>query len=231
MEELRFGPITIRNKIVLRGFAELDRRFGVKEILDEEVFTKLAPTHLGFLSCFGGITFFIFLLQVVTGLLLMIYYVPDTQSAHKSVVAITNDIPFGWAVRGMHFWGANLMVVTVMVHMAKIYFSGIYKAPRELNWVTGVTLFLLTMGFSFTGYLLPWTQLSYWATVISTEAPGAMPVAGPITKALMLGGPDISQATLSRFFTVHVIILPLTTLAFLIGHFVQIRRQGISGPM
>ncbi len=231
MDELKLGPITLRNRLLLKGFEMLDKRFAIKEILDEEVFTKLAPTHLGIFSCFGGITFFIFLMQIMTGLLLMVYYVPDTQSAHKSVVAITNDIPFGWAVRGLHFWGANLMVLTVMIHMGKIYFGGIYKAPREMNWVTGVALFLLTMGFSFTGYLLPWTQLSYWATVIATEAPGAMPLMGPLTKSLMLGGPDISQVTLSRFFTLHVMVLPFAAFSLLVAHFLQIRRQGISGPM
>lgn len=231
MDELKLGPITLRNRLLLKGFEMLDRRLAIKELLDEEVFTKLAPTHLGIFSCFGGITFFIFLMQIMTGLLLMVYYVPDTNSAYKSVVAITNDIPFGWAVRGLHFWGANMMVLTVMIHMGKIYFGGIYKAPRELNWVTGVALFLLTMGFSFTGYLLPWTQLSYWATVIATEAPGSMPVMGPLTKSLMLGGPDVSQITLSRFFTLHVIVLPASALALLTAHFVQIRTQGISGPM
>ena len=231
MQELKLGPITLRNRLLLKGFALLDQRLAIKELLDEEVFNKLAPTHLGIFSCFGGITFFIFLMQIMTGLLLMVYYVPDTQSAYKSVVAITNDIPFGWAVRGLHFWGANLMVLTVMIHMGKIYFGGIYKAPRELNWVTGVALFLLTMGFSFTGYLLPWTQLSYWATVIATEAPGSMPVMGPLTKSLMLGGPDVSQVTLSRFFTLHVIVLPASAFALLAAHFVQIRTQGISGPM
>lgn len=231
MQELKLGPITLRNRLLLKGFEMLDRRLAIKELLDEEVFNKLAPTHLGIFSCFGGITFFIFLMQIMTGLLLMIYYVPDTQSAYKSVVAITNDIPFGWAVRGLHFWGANMMVLTVMIHMGKIYFGGIYKAPRELNWVTGVALFLLTMGFSFTGYLLPWTQLSYWATVIATEAPGSMPVMGPLTKGLMLGGPDVSQLTLSRFFTLHVIVLPAAAFALLGAHFIQIRTQGISGPM
>jgi len=231
IKELKLGPLTIRNRLALKLHDLLEERFALKEVLDEEVFTKLAPTHLGFLSCFGGITFFIFLLQVLTGLLLMVYYVPDTEHAYKSVVAITNDIPFGWVVRGMHFWGATLMVITVLIHMGKIYFSGIYKAPRELNWVTGVTLLLLTMGFSFTGYLLPWTQLSYWATVIGTEAPSAMPVVGQYTKTLMLGGQEVSQLTLSRFFAVHVMILPITTVSLLAAHFLQIRRQGISGPM
>ena len=230
-DTLRFGPILVRNPWLIKGFNFLDERFNLKEILDDEVFTKLAPGHLGIFSCFGGITFFLFLLQVLTGLLLMIYYIPETDKAYQSVVAITNDIEFGWVVRGLHAWGANLMVVTVFIHMGKIYFSGIYKAPRELNWVTGIVLFLLTLGFSFTGYLLPWTQLSYWATVVGTEMPAATPVVGEMIKVIMRGGEEISQVTLSRFFAVHVIILPLTIVVFILAHLMQIRRQGIAGPM
>jgi menaquinol-cytochrome c reductase cytochrome b subunit len=231
MEKLRFGPIVVKNRLALKVFGWADERLAVKEFLDDEVFTKLAPTHLGFFSCFGGITFFLFLMEILTGLLLMVYYIPDTQAAYKSVVAITNDIPFGWAVRGMHFWGANLMILTVMIHMGKIYFGGIYKPPRELNWITGVLLLLLTLGFGFTGYLLPWTQLSYWATVVGTETPAAMPLVGEWIKILMRGGDEITQVTLSRFFMLHVIVLPVITVLLLAAHFAQIRRQGISGPM
>lgn len=231
MEKVRLGPIVLKNRIVLKVFYWVDKRLAIKEILDDELFTKLAPTHLGIFSCFGGITFFLFLMQTLTGLLLMVYYIPDTKDAYKSVVTITNDIPFGWAVRGLHFWGSSLMIVTVLIHMAKIYFAGIYKPPRELNWVTGVLLLLVTLGFGFTGYLLPWTQLSYWATVVGTELPSAMPVVGEWIKILMRGGDEITQVTLSRFFTLHIIILPLTTLLLLAAHFAQIRRQGISGPM
>ena len=231
MEDLKFGPITISNPRFIKAFRWADERLGLKEFLDLEVFTKLAPGHLGIFSCFGGITFFIFLLQILTGLLLMVYYIPETDKAYDSVVMITNDIAFGWVVRGLHAWGANLMVITVFIHMGKIYFSGIYKAPRELNWVTGITLLLLTLGFSFTGYLLPWTQLSYWATVVGTETPAAIPIIGGTIKSIMLGGAEISQVTLSRFFTIHVMVLPLAVLGLLVAHFMQIRRQGIAGPM
>lgn len=231
MENLKFGPITVTNPFFIKAFRWADERLGLKEILDVEVFTKLAPGHLGIFSCFGGITFFIFLLQILTGLLLMVYYIPETEKAYESVVMITNDIEFGWVVRGMHAWGSNLMVVTVFIHLAKIYFGGIYKAPRELNWVTGITLLLLTLIFSFTGYLLPWTQLSYWATVVGTETPAAIPVFGGIIKTLMLGGEEITQVTLSRFFAIHVMVLPIAVVGLLVAHFMQIRRQGISGPM
>lgn len=231
MEKVRLGPFVLKNRIALKIFGWADERLAIKEILDDELFTKLAPTHLGIFSCFGGITFFLFLMQTLTGLLLMMYYIPDTREAYKSVVTITNDIPFGWAVRGLHFWGASLMTVTVIIHMGKIYFAGIYKPPRELNWVTGVVLFLFTLGFGFTGYLLPWTQLSYWATVVGTETPAALPVVGEWIKILMRGGEEITQVTLNRFFTLHIIVLPLGTLLLLVSHFMQIRRQGISGPL
>lgn len=231
MEKLTLGPIVVKNRLAIKAFNWADERLAIKDLLDEEVFTKLAPTHLGLFSCFGGISFFIFLMEILTGLLLMVYYIPDTQEAYKSVVAITNDIPFGWAVRGLHFWGANLMILAVLIHMGKIYFGGIYKPPRELNWITGVLLLLLTLGFGFTGYLLPWTQLSYWATVVGTETPAAMPVVGEWIKILLRGGEEITQVTLSRFFTLHIIILPLGTILLLVAHFAQIRRQGISGPI
>ncbi len=231
MEKVRFGPITITNSYLIKTYRYVNDRLDIREILDLEVFDKLAPTHLGLLSCFGGITFFLFLTQIVTGLLLMVYYIPETEKAYDSVVMITNSVDFGWAVRGMHAWGANLMVVTVIIHMAKIFFSGIYKPPRELNWVNGVVLLLLTFGFAFTGYLLPWTQLSYWATVVGTETPAAIPVVGEFVKELMRGGSEISQVTLNRFFAIHVMILPITMGVFLVLHFFQIRRQGISGPM
>jgi len=231
MEKIRFGPITITNRYLIKTYRYVNDRLDIREILDMEVFDKLAPTHLGLLSCFGGITFFLFLTQIVTGLLLMIYYIPETDKAYDSVVMIANRVDFGWAVRGMHAWGSSLMVITVFVHMAKIFFAGIYKPPRELNWINGIVLLLLTLGFSFTGYLLPWTQLSYWATVVGTETPAAIPVAGEFIKELMRGGSEISQITLNRFFAIHVMILPITMVIFLVLHFFQIRRQGISGPM
>lgn len=230
MEPLKFGPITVKNQILLKAFNYFDSRYGIKEILDDEVFEKIAPTHLGFWSCFGGLTFFLFISQIVTGALLMVYYEPTIARAHASVTEITNEIPFGWMFRGMHAWGANLMIITIFIHMAKIFISGVYKAPRELNWVVGVSLFTLTLGLAFTGYLLPWTQLAYWATVVGTEVPSALPYGEWISYA-MRGGVSIDQTTLTRFYAIHVMILPITTVAMIGAHLVQIRRQGIAGPL
>ncbi|VAX15096.1 Menaquinone-cytochrome c reductase, cytochrome B subunit [hydrothermal vent metagenome] len=229
-ETLVFGPVKVTNKYLVQGFNLINDRFGIKELLDDEVFEKIAPGHLGLWSCFGGISFFIFMMQVVTGLLLMIYYQPSIDVAHASIAKIMNEVPFGWLMRGMHAWGANLMIVTILVHMSKIYVSGIYKAPRELNWIVGVHLFLLTTGLAFSGYLLPWTQLAYWATVVGTETPAAVPYVGEYIRYAMRGGEEISQVTLTRFFAIHVCILPLVTAGAIGAHLVQIRRQGIAGP-
>ncbi len=228
---LKLGPIKIRNKVAIRIFSALDDRLGIKEILDDEIFEKLAPSYLTIWACFGGISFFLFICQVVTGMLLMVYYQPTITGAHASVASIMNEVPFGWMIRGIHAWGSNLIIITIIIHMTKIYVSGIYKAPRELNWVVGVTLLLLMLGLAFTGYLLPWTQLAYWATVVGTETPSAIPYVGEYLRFLMRGGDDIGQVTLTRFFAVHVIVMPITTGLLILAHLLQIRRQGIAGPL
>ncbi|MGK7345948.1 MAG: cytochrome b [Candidatus Nitrospinota bacterium M3_3B_026] len=231
MDTLELGPFRIRNRLFIRLYSALNDRLGVQEILDDEVFEKIVPAHLNFWSCFGGISFFLFISQAVTGMLLMVYYQPTIDQAHASVARIMNEVPFGWLIRGIHAWGANLMIVTILIHMTKIYISGIYKAPRELNWVVGATLFMLTLGLAFTGYLLPWTQLAYWATVVGTETPAAIPYIGEGLRFLMRGGEEIGQVTLTRFFAAHVMILPAVTGLVVVLHLAQIRRQGISGPM
>jgi quinol-cytochrome oxidoreductase complex cytochrome b subunit len=231
MDTLKLGPLKVRNKLLIRAFCALDDRLGLREILNDEVFEKISPAYLGLWSCFGGITFFLFINQVVTGALALVYYQPSIEQAHASVARIMNEVPFGWLVRGMHSWGSHLMIISIIIHMSKIFVYGIYKAPRELNWVTGVTLLLLTLGLSFTGYLLPWTQLAYWATVVGTETPSAVPVIGEYIRFAMRGGDDISQVTLTRFFAIHVMVLPMTIAAVIALHIVQIRRQGIAGPL
>ncbi len=228
---LNLGPLKIRGRLFIRAFSAIDDRLGVNEILQDEVFEKIVPAHLTFWSCFGGISFFAFITQVVTGMLLMVYYEPSISHAHASVAKIMNEVPFGWLIRGIHAWGANLMIATILIHMIKIYVSGIYKAPRELNWVVGISLFMLALGLCFTGYLLPWTQLAYWATVVGTETPAAVPYVGELIRFALRGGEEIGQVTLTRFYAIHVMILPLTTISVIALHLVQIRRQGISGPM
>jgi quinol-cytochrome oxidoreductase complex cytochrome b subunit len=216
----------------LTGFiyGQLDDRLDIKDAVEKNL-SKPVPPHVNWTFCFGGITLFLFMVQAVTGIMLLMYYRPTVAEAYQSVVYITNNVPFGWLIRGLHHWAANGMIVMVSLHMLRVFFYGAYKPPRDFNWVTGVILLMLTLGFGFTGYLLPWNQISYWATTVGTEAPGAMPVIGEYIIILMRGGPSITQITLTRFFAIHVVILPLAIGFFLMGHFFMIRKQGISGPL
>jgi len=222
----------IVNLLTLTGFVygPLDERLSIREALEKNL-KKPVGDHVNWTFCFGGITFLLFIVQAFTGVLLLMYYEPTTTAAYKSVVHITNNVPFGWLMRGIHHWAANLMTVFVFLHMLRVFFYGAYKAPRDFNWVTGFILLLLTLGFGFTGYLLPWNQVSYWATTVGTELPSAVPIAGDLIKMLIRGGTDVTQATLTRFFAVHILILPASIAVFLIGHFLMIRKQGISEPL
>lgn len=216
----------------LTGFiyGPLDQRLGIRKAL-EKALKKPIPPHVNFLFCLGGIAFTLFLVQVITGIMLLMYYRPTTTEAYESVVYITNEVSFGWLIRGIHYWASNLMIVAVFLHMLRVFFYGAYKPPRDFNWSTGVILFILTLGFAFTGYLLPWNQTSYWATTVGTEIPGAVPIIGKYLASLIKGGAEISQITLTRFFAIHVVILPAFMLLFLVAHFLMIRKQGISGPL
>lgn len=211
-------------------YGELDERLELRLAL-QKILKKPVPRGLTIWGCFGGISFFLFLIQVITGVMLLMYYRPTIDQAYESIVHITNNVPYGWLIRGMHYWASNLMVLTLFIHLLKVFFSAAYKPPRDLNWVVGVSLFSLTLIFGFTGYLLPWTQLSYWATVVGTEIAGAVPLIGNTIKILARGGEEIGQLTLTRFFALHVAILPWIFIFLLIPHFMMIRRLGISEPL
>jgi len=230
--ERRLDLREILSWLTLVGFiyGSLDERLTIKEGL-EKALKKPVPAHVNWLFCLGGISFFLFLLTSGTGILLLFHYRPTTAEAYSSIVNITNNVPFGWLIRGLHHWGANLMVVMVILHTARVYFYGAYKMPRDFNWVTGIFLLMITLLFCFTGYLLPWSQISYWATTIGTESAAAVPFVGEHMKFFLRGGTEISQVTLTRFFAIHVVVLPAITLFFLALHFAMIRRQGISGPL
>ncbi len=215
--------------MVLRIYDWLDRRFDLRPAM-EKILIHPVPSWVNWLYCFGGITFFLFVLQVITGIFLMLYYVPSPDHAYASVSFISHDIQFGYLVRGMHHWTASLIVVMVVVHMLRVFWHGAYKNPRELNWVAGVFLFLLMMGFGFTGYLLPWDQKAYWATSVGTNIAGSAPIIGSFILKVIRGGTDLGAVTLVRFFTIHVMVLPAITVVFLVAHFLMIRRQGISRP-
>ena len=208
----------------------LEDRTGAKELMDHEVFTKMAPRlkhWYELFGCFGGLSLILFVIQVLTGTFLLIYYTNTTTEAFSSVVYIDSGVVFGWLFRRLHAVGANVMILLVMIHMLKVIISGAYKAPRELHWLSGFMLLMLTMAMGISGYLLPWTQLSFWAVTVLTNSFGAVPVVGQVLKKIVVGADVISQATLSRFFFLHLFI-PVVMSALLGFHFMMIRKSGIS---
>lgn len=211
-------------------YGGLDSRLELRAAL-RKALAKPVPRHINWLFCFGGITFLLFLIQVVTGILLTLYYRPTPEGAYESVRHISNEVSLGWLIRGLHHWAANALILMMLLHMFRVFYCGAYKHPRELNWMVGVCLLMVAMAFGFTGYLLPWTQLSYWASNVGTELANAVPVVGGPALVVMRGGPVITGETLTRFYSAHVIILPVITVLLLAAHFGMIRRQGISGPL
>ena len=182
--------------------------------------------------CLGGISFFLFLSLTVTGLYLMFFYVPSVSRAYQDIQAIEASVAFGTLVRNMHRWAAHLMVLTVFLHMIRVFYHGAYKPPREFNWVVGVILLLLTLLLSFTGYLLPWDQIAFWAITVGTQMALYAPLLGQESSFFLLGGIQVGQETLLRFYVLHVIALPLIAAIFMIVHFWRIRKDGgISGPV
>ncbi len=179
---------------------------------------------------FGGIALFLFGIQVVTGTLLALYYKPTPEAAYESVQFVTSDVSFGWLIRSVHHWAANLMILFVALHLLRVFFQAAYKYPRELTWVIGGGLLLVTLGFGFTGYLLPWDQRAYWATVVGTDIAGAVPLIGEWVQTLLRGGSDVTGDTMSRFFGIHVLVLPLMLAGFLALHLVLVHQLGLANP-
>jgi quinol-cytochrome oxidoreductase complex cytochrome b subunit len=174
----------------------------------------------------GLISLYLFLILIGTGVLLMFYYVPSTEKAYDLMKDLQFVVSAGLVVRNMHRWAAHLMVLFVLLHMCRVFYTGAYKRPREFNWVVGVGLFLLTVGLSFTGYLLPWDQLAYWAITVGTSIAGYAPVIGPKLKYLMLGGNVVGQEALTRFYALHVIVLPTMALFMVSVHLFRVRKDG-----
>jgi quinol-cytochrome oxidoreductase complex cytochrome b subunit len=182
--------------------------------------------------CLGGISFFLFLALTVTGLYLMFFYVPSVSRAYQDIVAIDNSIAFGSLVRNMHRWAAHLMVLTVFLHMIRVFYHGAYKPPREFNWVIGVLMLFCTLWLSFTGYLLPWDQIAFWAITVGTQMATYAPLLSRESSLFLLGGIEVGQNTLLRFYVFHVIAFPLIIAILMVVHFWRIRKDGgISGPV
>jgi cytochrome b6 len=179
---------------------------------------------------FGGMTLFLFIIQVCTGILLMLYYRPSAEGAYESVQFIMTKVPFGWLIRSIHSWSANLMIGAAVVHLFSVFFLKAYRAPRELTWISGFMLLVLSMGFGFSGYLLPWNKLAFFATQVGTEIAGAVPLVGEFTVRFLRGGDHVTGGTLSRFYGWHVAILPAITTFFLVFHLVLVQRHGMSVP-
>lgn len=174
----------------------------------------------------GIISTILFTVLVFTGVLLMFYYVPSVERAYRTMKEIQFSVPLGQFTRNMHRWAAHAMVAAVILHMARVFYTGAYKPPREFNWVIGVVLLVLTLGASFTGYLLPWDQLSYWAITVGTNIAGYAPGAGPVMRTILLGGTEVGQNTLIRFYTLHIAVLPLLMTLLVSLHFWRVRKDG-----
>ncbi|MGZ5498558.1 MAG: cytochrome b, partial [Candidatus Aminicenantales bacterium] len=209
----------------------LDERFLITELLGFAK-KKTVPEHgRSFWYFFGGICLFLTGLQVATGGLLLLYYTPQVDAAHESIQFIMGGIKFGWLIRSVHSWTANILIAMLFVHMFSTFFLKAYRKPRELTWVTGFLLLVLFMAFGFSGYLLPWNELSYFATRVGTDIAGSLPLIGKGLKTIILGGPEVSQATLARFFWFHVALLPIAALSLVAVHVLLVQTLGMSKPI
>ncbi len=238
---LRFqaGAITtyndVRGSIIRNGWPSSVR--GRSLAIMNSVFLHLHPIRtrpdaikMTYTFGLGGISFYLFLLLTVTGVLLMFYYIPSVDQAYQSMKLIQEEQPFGFLLRNMHRWSAHGMVITVFLHMCRVFYTGSFRAPRQFNWVVGIILLVLTFLLSFTGYLLPWDQLAIWAVTVGTNMIGSTPppAVGQFVNFLLVGDYSIGQNTLIRFYTLHVIGLPLLLGVFLAVHFWRIRKDGFS---
>lgn len=193
---------------------------------------KRHGVKLSYTLCLGGLSFFLFILLTITGIFLMFYYTPAADTAYADIQSLSTNVAFGTLVRNMHRWGAHLMVLSVFLHMSRVFYHGAYKPPREFNWVIGVLLLFLTLFLSFSGYLLPWDQLALWAVTVGTNMAGFIPVVGSQAKFALLAGVEVSGATLLRFYVLHVLAFPFILVIFLAVHFWRVRKDGgISGPL
>lgn len=193
---------------------------------------KRHGVKLSYTLCLGGLSFFLFILLTITGIFLMFYYTPSAEAAYVDVQALSTDVAFGSLVRNLHRWGAHLMVLSVFLHMSRVFYHGAYKPPREFNWIVGVVLLLLTLLLSFSGYLLPWDQLALWAVTVGSNMASFVPVIGAQVKFGLLAGVDVTAATLLRFYVLHVLAFPFIIVIFMAVHFWRVRKDGgISGPL
>ena len=214
-----------------RSVEWVDERYELSPILSKLAAKPVPRFAMKWWYCLGGITAFLFVVQGVTGIMLAFYYKPTAAEAYNSILFIENEVRFGAAIRMIHHWAANGMIVMCIAHMLRVFIMGAYKKPRELNWVSGALLLFLTLLFGFTGYLLPWDQRAYWATTVGTDIGGALPAIGNLILVFLRVGWDVSEATLGRFYGLHIIVTPLLTVIFMGAHFIMIRKLGVQRPL
>jgi menaquinol-cytochrome c reductase cytochrome b subunit len=205
----------------------LEERSGLVGGVRYFLFRKV-PRDIGWFHTLGSATLTAFLVQAITGVILAFYYKPDPNSAYESVQHITNDLTLGWLVRGMHRWGASVFIILMFFHMARVFLFGAYKYPRELNWIVGVLLLALGMLEGFTGYLLPWDQTAYWATVVGININGTAPFLGPFIAQFLQGGAAIGEDTLSKFYALHMLLVPGAIIALILLHLHLVIRLGVT---
>ncbi len=192
---------------------------------------KYVPVHRGSIwYYFGGVSLFLFIIQVVTGILLLLYYKGSESLAFESIQFIMSKVSFGWLIRSIHSWTANLFILAALIHMFSVFFERAYRRPRELTWFTGMVMLFVGLGFGFSGYLLPWNELAFFATKVGTDIAGVIPVVGKPIMIFLRGGPDVTGATLSRFFGFHIAVLPGIFTVCLAVHLLLVQRQGMSQP-
>ena len=208
----------------------LDERIGLKDI-EKLAKKKEIPVHPHSIwYYFGGMTLFLFIIQVLSGILLLLYYRPSATEAYESIQFLMTEVQFGWLVRSIHAWSANLMILALFIHMFSAFMLKAYRTPREVTWLSGGALLGLALGFGFTGYLLPWNELAFFATRVGTEIPGILPVFGPFLRRFLRGGNDVTGATLTRFYGIHVAVLPAIITLALGLHLFMVQKHGMSVP-
>ncbi len=208
----------------------LDARSGVRRAL-RRLLDEPLPPGTGWWFTLGSVLLFLLVVQVLTGATLMLYYAPTPDHAHESVRFITERVPLGRFVRGLHYFGASFLVVGLGAHLLRVVVFGSFKAPRELTWLTGVALLLVVLAFALTGYLLPWDQRAYWATIVTINIAATTPVVGEIAATVLRGGPEVGALTLTRWYAAHVVWLPAALVVLVACHLYLMRRHGISGPI
>ncbi|MEX2106972.1 MAG: cytochrome b N-terminal domain-containing protein [Solirubrobacterales bacterium] len=209
--------------------AWVDQRTGASGILTGMLFRKV-PKGTNWFYTLGSATLFAFIVQAVTGVFLAMFYTPSATQAYASISHINNEVPLGAFVHGMHKWGSSVMVILIFLHMGRTFFFGAYKYPRELNWVIGVVLLILTMTMAFTGYLLPFDQRSFWASIVGININGTGPVVGPYLSDFLRAGPELGATTLSRFYAIHMLLVPGAIIALIGAHMYLVVKLGTTAP-